>query len=83
MPAYYAELFRTRVRYSGVSLSYQLGAVLGGGLSPFIATWLINETGGTWSVATYLVCGAIVSAVCLLAIGSRRSAEVDQAKETV
>ncbi|MEV4310800.1 MFS transporter [Actinocrispum sp. NPDC049592] len=72
MPAYYAELFQTNVRYSGVSLSYQLGAVLGGGLSPFIATWLINDTGGTWSVATYLVAGAIVSAVCLLAIGSLR-----------
>lgn len=38
MPAYYAELFGTRVRYSGVSLSYQLGAVLGGGLSPVVAT---------------------------------------------
>jgi MFS family permease len=81
MPAYYAELFQTRVRYSGVSLSYQLGAVLGGGLSPFIATWLINETGGTWSVAVYLVGGAIVSTICLLAIGVRRTTELVPAQE--
>jgi MHS family shikimate/dehydroshikimate transporter-like MFS transporter len=81
MPAYYAELFQTRVRYSGVSLTYQLGAVLGGGLSPFIATWLINETGSTLSVAAYLVGGAIVSTICLLAIGSRRTIELEPAQE--
>ncbi len=71
MPAYYAELFGTRVRYSGVSLSYQLGAVLGGGLSPLIALWLLDFTPGhdSWPVSVYLVFGAVVSAVSLLAIG--------------
>ncbi|GLZ29940.1 MFS transporter [Lentzea sp. NBRC 105346] len=73
MPAYYAELFRTRVRYSGVSLSYQLGAVLGGGLSPFIATALLGY--GTWAISLYLVVGAVVSAVCLVVIGSAHEAE--------
>ncbi|WP_433265110.1 MFS transporter [Actinosynnema sp. CS-041913] len=71
MPAYYAELFGTRVRYSGVSLSYQLGAVLGGGLSPLIAVWLLGltSTQESWPVAVYLVFGALVSAVSLVAIG--------------
>ncbi|ONI83630.1 MFS transporter [Saccharothrix sp. ALI-22-I] len=80
MPAYYAELFGTRVRYSGVSLSYQLGAVLGGGLSPVVATWLLGATPthDSWPISLYLIAGALMSATCLLAIGEtlRRSAEV-------
>jgi MFS family permease len=74
MPAYYAELFGTRVRYSGVSLSYQLGAVLGGGLSPFVAAWLLGTTAdrASWPISLYLVAGAVVSALCLLAIGETR-----------
>ncbi|MEU4801797.1 MFS transporter [Actinosynnema sp. NPDC023587] len=79
MPAYYAELFGTRVRYSGVSLSYQLGAVLGGGLSPLIAVWLLEltPTRSSWPVSVYLVLGAVVSALSLLAIGEtlRRAPE--------
>ncbi|GAA3461447.1 MFS transporter [Saccharothrix longispora] len=71
MPAYYAELFGTRVRYSGVSLSYQLGAVLGGGLSPIVATWLLGATPthDSWPISLYLVAGALVSALCLLGVG--------------
>ncbi|RKT57402.1 MFS transporter [Saccharothrix australiensis] len=71
MPAYYAELFGTRVRYSGVSLSYQLGSVLGGGLSPLIAAWLLEltPTRASWPVSLYLVAGAVVTALCLVALG--------------
>ncbi|MGM1062917.1 MFS transporter [Saccharothrix sp. Mg75] len=71
MPAYYAELFGTRVRYSGVSLSYQLGAVLGGGLSPLVATWLLGATPthDSWPISLYLIAGALVSGLCLLAVG--------------
>ncbi|GAA3635325.1 MFS transporter [Lentzea roselyniae] len=73
MAAYFAELFRTRVRYSGVAVSYQLGAVLGGGLAPFVATSLLAY--GTWAVALYLIAGAVLSGVCLLVIGSAHEAE--------
>jgi MFS family permease len=73
MAAYFAELFLTRVRYSGVAVSYQLGAVLGGGLAPFVATSLLGY--GTWAVAVYLIAGAALSAVCLLVIGSAHQAE--------
>jgi MFS transporter, MHS family, shikimate and dehydroshikimate transport protein len=73
--AYYAELFATRVRYTGVALSYQLGAVLGGGLSPFVAQWLLGFKLGAWPIALYLIFGAAVSVVCLLAIGSTHEVE--------
>jgi metabolite-proton symporter len=69
MPAYYAELFGPKIRYSGVSLSYQLGAVLGGGLSPVIAAALLGLTAASWPVSLYLMGGALVSALCVLAIG--------------
>ncbi|WP_199439369.1 MFS transporter [Umezawaea beigongshangensis] len=85
MPAYYAELFSARVRYSGVSLSYQLGAVLGGGLSPVAAAALLGATAdrATWPISAYLVGTAAISGVCLLVIGetlrrTRVDGEVDE-----
>jgi MFS transporter, MHS family, shikimate and dehydroshikimate transport protein len=62
MAAFVSESFGTRVRYSGASLGYQTGAVLGGDLSPFIATALLGcSNDGSWSVSAYLVLGAVVS----------------------
>ena len=62
MAAFISETFGTRVRYTGASLGYQTGAVLGGGLSPFIATaLLVWSDGASWSVSVYLVLGAMVS----------------------
>ncbi len=50
-----AELFATRVRYSGISLSYQLCGALTGGTAPLIATALLGASGGAyWPVAAYL-----------------------------
>ena len=62
MAAFFSETFSTRVRYTGASLGYQTGAVLGGGLSPFIATaLLVWSDGASWLVSVYLVLGAMVS----------------------
>jgi metabolite-proton symporter len=66
--AFFSELFGTRVRYSGASLGYQLAAVLGGGLSPFIATALLLEfNGASWPIAAYMLLLALISvlSVCL------------------
>lgn len=73
MAAFCAELFPTHVRYTGVSLGYQGGSVLGGGVSPFVATALLGASGGaSWPVALYLVCGAALTAGCLIAVGDPR-----------
>src|SRR3989440_967020 len=54
--SFFAELFPTRVRYSGASLASQLGSVFSGGLSPLIATALLARTGGkSWPVSLYMV----------------------------
>lgn len=60
----FADLFEPRVRYSGMSLGFQLGTVLGGGFGPLIAQALTNAAGGqTWSVSSYLVLVAVVALV--------------------
>jgi MFS family permease len=67
MAAFCAELFSTKVRYSGLSLGYQSGSVLGGGLSPLIATALLTVDGGaSWPISTYLVVGALITVLCLV-----------------
>lgn len=53
--ALYSELFPASVRFSGVSISYALGAILGGAFAPTIATALVQATGTTWSVTFYLL----------------------------
>jgi len=60
-----AELFGTRLRYSGASIGYQLGATIGGGFSPLIATALVAWAGGaSWAVALFVLAVSIVAAVC-------------------
>jgi MFS transporter, MHS family, shikimate and dehydroshikimate transport protein len=59
--SFYAELFGTRVRYSGASFSYQIAGIFGGALAPLIATALF-PVGGTTLIAVY------VAAVCALSV---------------
>lgn len=66
--ALFASLFPAKVRYSGTSIAYALGAILGGGPAPFIATWLIQSTGSSMSVALYLLLAGAISLVATLAI---------------
>jgi metabolite-proton symporter len=65
--AFLAELFGTRVRYTGASLGYQLAAPLSGGLAPLIATALLAWSGGDpWPVGVYLIGLATVTVVSVL-----------------
>ena len=62
--SFIAELFGTRVRYSGASLGYQLSGVLSGAFAPLIATALLASYGGaSWPVALYLAALSLVSLV--------------------
>ncbi len=59
--AYFPELFGTRVRYTGASFGFQVSAALGGGLSPFAATWLAGYFGGTGGVSILLIALAAIT----------------------
>lgn len=63
-----AELFGTKVRYSGLSISYMLSGVLGSAMTPIITTWLLSATGTGSSVAWYMIGTAVLSGVALLAL---------------
>jgi len=75
--AYFSELFRTEVRYSGISLGFQLATVLGGALMPTIASLLIAGSGGaTWSVSVYITTLVVLTLIATLAA---RTVSVDGA----
>ncbi|MFZ6049690.1 MFS transporter [Pseudomonas sp. CR3202] len=61
-----AELFGTKVRYSGLSISYMLSGLLGSAATPLVTTALLSMTGKGSSVAWYMVGSAVVSLVALL-----------------
>jgi MFS transporter, MHS family, shikimate and dehydroshikimate transport protein len=68
-----AELFETRVRYSGISFGYQMAGLLAAP-APIISTALIHWAGGaSWPVATYLAASAFVTfvAVCVVSKSDR------------
>jgi metabolite-proton symporter len=65
--ALYAELFPAKVRYSGVSIGYALGAILGGAFAPMIAQWIIGTTGQSWRIGVYI---AVLSAISLTAVST-------------
>jgi MFS transporter, MHS family, shikimate and dehydroshikimate transport protein len=60
---WYSELFSARLRYSGASLGFQVGAALSGGLTPLIAASLMAWSGGaTWPVSVMLIICAAITA---------------------
>ncbi len=65
--AFFSELFGTRVRFSGVSVGYQLASVFAGGLAPFIAVALLAAFDSPIPVAIYVVAGSVLTVVAVLA----------------
>ncbi|MCU4748116.1 MFS transporter [Streptomyces sp. G-5] len=61
----YAEQFPTRVRYTGLSFSFNIGTIIGGGLTPYLATWLIATTGNLLAPG-FLLMGAAAMALITL-----------------
>ncbi|GAA5036160.1 MFS transporter [Microbacterium fluvii] len=66
--AFLAEKFETQDRYTGVSLTFQLGSVLGAGTAPLMATWLmgLDNGAGTSNIAWYFIGLIVVGAIAVL-----------------
>ena len=60
-----AEMFPTRMRYSGVSLGYQVTSIVAGSLAPIIAVKLLDVYDSSVPVAIYL---AVACAITLVAV---------------
>lgn len=65
-PALYAELFPTRVRYTALSVGYNIPVAIFGGFAPFIATGLINLTGSILSPAIYVMIASSVTLITMI-----------------
>ena len=63
--ALFTELFKTRVRFSGASLGYQLGSVFGGALAPIIATTLLARYHSSVGISAYV---AVACAISLISV---------------
>jgi MFS family permease len=71
-PSLYAEMFPTRVRYSGISVVYQLSGIVASGLTPLILAYLLSAAGGGISlIMAYIVAVGVISTVSTLAIRRR------------
>ncbi|ANS30261.1 MFS transporter [Rhodococcus opacus] len=66
--ALFTELFSAEVRYSGASLGYQIGSVLGGGLAPTVAAALYANWGSSAPISLYLTAATLLSLLCVVAI---------------
>ena len=64
MPAVLVEIFPTRVRYTGMSLSYNLCAIAGG-FTPSLAEWMIRDTGSKTSIMWLLIGSGVISFIAV------------------
>mgnify|MGYP001317322800 FL=1 len=74
--AFFTELFSTEVRYSGASLGYQIGAILGGALAPTIAVMLWN-TYGVIYVSVYMAIAALATLLCVSRLSETSGNKID------
>ena len=64
--AYFAELFGPRLRYSGFAFARELGSIIAGGPSPFIAALLVGwMAGAPWGVACYVILLSLITAFAI------------------
>ena len=73
-----SELFSTEVRYSGASLGYQLGAILGGGFAPIIATTLLLIFGSSMWVAGYIALANVLTWFAIHALKETDNRDLDK-----
>jgi len=69
MPALMTEMLPTRVRYTGLSVSYNISMALFGGTTPLVCTWLVKVSGGNvWMPAYYLIAVSVIAIITLFFI---------------
>ncbi|MFF8874004.1 MFS transporter [Streptomyces massasporeus] len=80
--AYLPELYEPRVRCTGAAVGYNLGGVVGGALTPIVATALAEQGGRVpWGVAAYLTAIALFSLGCFALLPETRPVRVGTAAE--
>ncbi|MGL6032755.1 MAG: MFS transporter [Kurthia gibsonii] len=80
----FSEIFDAKVRYTGITLGYQIGAALAGGTAPLVATALLLEFNNSWiPIALYIMLTAIISLISVWVIrDSKKTEKTIALKET-
>ena len=76
--AFFTELFSTEVRYSGATLGYQFGAIIGGAFAPTIAVKLWTEFDIFW-VSVYMAFSALLTLLSVMALTETYQADLNKA----
>src|SRR5699024_5899124 len=79
--ALYVELFPASIRFSGVAISYALGAVIGGACAPTLAQALLQATGTAASVSLDLVIMATISLGAVSLVKDRKGIDLSVGNE--
>ncbi|MFC2949328.1 MFS transporter [Virgibacillus sediminis] len=75
----FSEIFSAKVRYTGISLGYQIGAALAGGTAPLVATALLIRFDNSYvPVALYIILTAVISLIAVTAVQDRRAQDLDE-----
>lgn len=64
----FTEIFEVRTRYSGISIAYQLGGMIGGAVTPIVATALFGAYGSSTPIALYVTVLSLISLVAVLGL---------------
>jgi MFS family permease len=76
-PALMSEMFPTRMRYSGVSLGYQVTSIVAGSLAPIIASWLLRETGSSVPISIYLAITCVITLVAVVSLRETKGIDLE------
>ncbi|MGI5156073.1 MFS transporter [Microbispora sp. CA-102843] len=72
LAGFLAQAFPVRVRYTGISVAYQLCSTIIGGSTPLVAQWLLIRGGGShWPVVAYYIVLLLLTLTCVLALARR------------
>ncbi|CAM05850.1 metabolite-proton symporter [Saccharopolyspora erythraea NRRL 2338] len=74
--AYFAELFGTRVRYSGASIGYQLASIVAGSLAPIIATALLAAFGSSLPISIYVALCSVITIIAVVVSPETRTRDL-------
>ncbi|GAA2211817.1 MFS transporter [Nonomuraea monospora] len=80
LAGFLAQAFPVRVRYTGISVAYQLCSTIIGGSTPLVAQWLLIQGGGShWGVVAYYVVLLLLTLACVLALARRTAHDRENA----
>ncbi|MGE7608053.1 MFS transporter [Peribacillus frigoritolerans] len=79
----FSEIFDAKIRYTGITLGYQIGAALAGGTAPLVATALLEKFNNSYvPVALYIIFASVLSLAAIWAVKDRSNQKLDETHNT-